>query len=130
MKPAFAGGVNIALKIPRVHFAKTLAFYRDILGFEPEEVPSGTPSVSGCYRFSFGPNTIWLDEVDSYSQSDIWLELQTDNIKAATEHLHAQQIPLRDELEKLPEDVNGHWISDPAGNILLLHQANKTNGNS
>ena len=37
-------------------------------------------------------------------------------------HLTQAGTPVRDELEPLG-DFPGHWISDPAGNILLVSQA-------
>lgn len=32
--PGFRGGMNIAFKIPRHVYDRTITFYRDILGFE------------------------------------------------------------------------------------------------
>jgi len=116
-RPVFSGGLNIALKIPKVHFERTVAFYRDVLGFDvrPEH---GQPTKS-C-SFAFGPNRLWLDCVDVYAQTDVWLELTTDDVAAATEHLRAAQVPIRDELEPLPPGMSGHWISNPAGIVHLL----------
>ena len=37
-------------------------------------------------------------------------------------HLRQAGVPVRDELEPLG-DFPGHWISDPAGNILLVSRA-------
>ncbi len=37
-------------------------------------------------------------------------------------HLKSAGVPVRDELEPLG-DFLGHWISDPAGNVLLVSQA-------
>jgi hypothetical protein len=64
---------------------------------------------------------LWLDEVPSYSKSDIWLQLQTSDVERAMAHLKEAGTPVRDELEPLG-DFPGHWISDPAGNILLVSQ--------
>lgn len=52
--------------------------------------------------------------MDTYSQTDIWLELKAGNINKAREYLRGSGVPFRDELEKLPENLDGHWISDPA----------------
>jgi len=30
----FQGGLNVAMKLPKAEFDRTLSFYRDILGFE------------------------------------------------------------------------------------------------
>jgi hypothetical protein len=40
---------------------------------------------------------------------------------SAMAHLKEAGTPVRDELEPLG-DFPGHWISDPAGNILLVSQ--------
>ena len=40
----------------------------------------------------------------------------------AARHVRDAGVPVRDELEPLGE-FPGHWISDPAGNVLLLSQA-------
>ncbi|MGD8293677.1 MAG: VOC family protein [Desulfobacterales bacterium] len=34
MKPKFSPGKNIAMKVPTHEYDNTVAFYRDILGFE------------------------------------------------------------------------------------------------
>lgn len=120
--PRFTGGVNIAMKIPKEDYEETVDFYRDVLRLDVKEVAeTGTPTVSRTHSVQFGPNTLWLDCVDRYSQKDIWLELRTDNLDAATSRLAAAGIPTCDEIEDLPDmDVAGHWIKDPAGTVHLL----------
>ncbi len=119
MKPTFAGGVNIALKIPKSKYEETVRFYRDILKLEvgPEK-PMEHPTVSKPHQVTFGPNTVWLDCVENYSHSEVWLEMKTNNVAEATSHLAAHGIGTRDELEKIPEEM--HWIQDPAGNVFVL----------
>jgi hypothetical protein len=51
----------------------------------------------------------------------IWLQVQTSDVERAMAHLKEAGTPVRDELEPLG-DSPGHWISDPAGNILLVSQ--------
>ena len=112
-KPRFSGGSNIAIKIPKYKYADAVRFYKDII-----KLPyKGKHNNSHC--FEFGQVTLWLDEVENYSQTDIWLELNTDDTDKAIEYLEQEAIPRRDELEPL-EDIEGHWISDPAGVIHLL----------
>ncbi|HSN71706.1 MAG TPA: VOC family protein [Steroidobacteraceae bacterium] len=120
-KPGFRGGVNVAMKIPKSQFEATLRFYRDVLGFEVrQQMGQGTPV---SYSLEFGPVTLWLDRVDNYAHADVWLEIATDDLDAATEHLGAHGTRIRDELEPL-YGVNGHWISNPAGVVhLLVEQA-------
>lgn len=116
--PVFRGGINIAIKIPKVHFEKTVAFYRDVLGLPvvKEEDQLTGPS----YSCRFGPNKLWFDQFENYSQTDIWLDLETDDIEGAMARLREHDIPVRDELEPLPGEMNGHWISSPAGTVHLL----------
>lgn len=117
-QPTFSGGGNIALKIPRFRFAETVAFYRDTLRL-PYLGQRGTSHV-----FQFGAMRLWLDEVPNYSQADVWLELKSDDLEAATDSLVASGTPVRDELEPLGE-FQGHWISDPAGVVYLLAQTDE-----
>jgi hypothetical protein len=63
---------------------------------------------------------LWLDKVGHQSQPDIWLELLTDDLDGALMRF-GDAVPVRDELEPLGS-LKAHWISDPAGNVLLLHQ--------
>ena len=116
-KATFRAGVNVAMKIPKSQFDATLAFYRDVLGFAVRrESGQGTPV---SYSLQFGPITLWLDRVDNYAHADVWLEIATEDLAAATQHLQAHGARIRDELEPL-YGVNGHWISNPAGVVHLL----------
>lgn len=121
MEPSFTGGLNIAMKIPRADYDATVAFYRDVLGFElVEEDTSATPTVTRSHRLRYGPVTLWLDRVDSYSRSDVWLELRTDDVPAAVRRLTEAGHPPCDEVEPITEPGVGHWIKNPAGVVHLL----------
>lgn len=125
---SFSAGPNIALKIPKNKFEQTVAFYRDVLKFEVVERDITHPTVSRTFEVTFGSNTIWLDCVDNYAKSDIWLELQTDNVAQATAYLDQHGVPTCDELEQIPE--NRHWIQDPAGNVLIIGPNSQANAHS
>jgi hypothetical protein len=115
--PAFSAGSNIAIKVPRYRWADTVAFYRDVL-----RLPYLGPYVGAAgesERFRFGALTLWIDCVAHQSQTDVWLEVRTADPDGAARWLSAHGTPLRDELEPLG-DVAGHWISDPAGTVLLV----------
>lgn len=103
-------GKNIAIKVPLHRWDETVAFYRDRAGL------TVTKECENSVAFAFGQMTLWIDKVETQSQSDIWLELITDDPDKAIETL---QSPVRDELEPL-DNVNGHWTSDPAGVVLLV----------
>lgn len=105
-------GRNIAIKVPLHRWDETIAFYRDKVGMKVRtELESST-------GFEFGSMTLWIDRVPAQSQTDVWLELFTDDPGAALDRLGG---PLRDELEPL-DGVEGHWTSDPAGVVLLVRK--------
>ena len=114
-RPRFVGGGNIAIKVPRYRFEETIAYYRDVLGLPP----LGREGDSESFRF--GAMRLWLDRVDHQSQTDVWLELFTDDPDAAFVHLQGHGVPARDEVEPLG-DFPGHWVSDPAGVIMIVRR--------
>ena len=120
MEPKFEGGINIAVKIPKKKYDETVAFYRNILKLSVEEKPISNPTVSRTHQVKFGNNILWLDCVDNYSHSENWLELNVDNVPAATQYLGSKGVETCDELEKLPENM--HWITDPAGTVFILKE--------
>jgi hypothetical protein len=117
----FVGGVNIAIKIPKSKYEQTVTFYRDILKLPVEEKPITNPTVSRTHEVKFGPNTVWLDCVDNYTHSEVWLDLKTNDVDVATDYLLSKGINTVDELEEIPKDM--HWIMDPAGTVLILNGA-------
>lgn len=117
--PTFTAGLNIAMKIPSADFDATVTFYRDVLGFDVTEEDPGTPSISRSCAVRFGPNTLWLDRADDAARSDLWLQLRTDDVEAATARLAEAGIGTCDEMEQL-SDPNAHWIKNPAGVVHLL----------
>jgi len=46
MNTKFKAGINIAIKIPKNKYEKTVTFYRDILKLDVEEKPIDNPTVS------------------------------------------------------------------------------------
>lgn len=124
-KPEFTAGLNIAMKIPKAQYEATVAFYRDTLGFDvKEEDVSYAPTVSRTHSVRFGPNTLWLDRVDNYSRPDLWLQLHTDDLDAATSRLADVGVHPCDEVEPLEGlDARFHWIKNPAGIVHLLAES-------
>jgi len=118
MDTNFEGGINIAVKIPKSKYDKTVAFYRDILKLEIKEKPITNPTVSRTYQVKFGNNTLWLDCVDNYTHSETWLELNVPDVDIATKYLNSKGVETCDELEQLPENM--HWITDPAGTVFIV----------
>lgn len=110
---ALRAGDNIAIKIPAHKHAETVAFYRDAIGLPLIEERADT------VLFRFGSLTLWLDRIEHQSQTDVWLEVKADDVEGATERLRAAGATVRDGIEPL-EGVRGHWISDPAGVVLLV----------
>lgn len=103
-------GRNIAIKVPLYKWAETVAFYRDKIGL------AVVKELDGSVAFAFGAMTLWIDCVERQSQVDVWLEFLTDEPDTAVKDLGTA---VRDELEPLGE-VKGHWVSDPAGTVLLV----------
>lgn len=120
MNPEFEAGINIAIKIPKSKYEKTVAFYRDILKLDVEEKSIKNPTVSRTHQVKFGHNIIWLDCVDNYTHSETWLQLTVPNVEEAADYLMAKGIDTCDELEELPKNM--HWITDPAGTVFNLQQ--------
>ncbi|QBJ88637.1 hypothetical protein DDI74_01440 [Chryseobacterium gleum] len=120
MNPKFQAGINIAIKIPKSKYEKTVAFYKDILKLEVEEKPISNPTVSRTHEVQFGNNVIWLDCVDNYTHSETWLQLTVPDVEAATQYLRSNGVETCDEIESLPENM--HWITDPAGTVFNLQQ--------
>jgi hypothetical protein len=115
---AFTGGPNIAIKIPRIKYADTVKFYRDVLRLEVEEQPIDSSTVSRTHRVKFGASVVWLDCVDNYTHSETWLELRTPDVPLAADYLRSRGVATVDELERIPKEM--HWVMDPAGTVLLL----------
>jgi len=120
MNTKFKAGINIAIKIPKNKYEKTVAFYRDILKLDVEEKPIDNPTVSRTHEVKFGHNIIWLDCVDNYTHSETWLQLTVPNVAEATDYLLSSGVETCDEIEELPENM--HWITDPAGTVFNLQQ--------
>ncbi|HWP91435.1 MAG TPA: hypothetical protein VNN20_04460 [Thermodesulfobacteriota bacterium] len=56
--------------------------------------------------FEFGANQLWIDRVPGLSQAEIWLELITNDVSAASEHLKSAGVVRCDEIEPLPEGLH------------------------
>ncbi|HSJ67056.1 MAG TPA: VOC family protein [Anditalea sp.] len=126
--PQFRGGMNIALKIPKHVYEQTISFYRDVLGFELSKEESDF--FPECYSCQYGQIKLWFDRLDSYAQTDVWMDLETDDIASAREYLKSHRVPFRNELEKLPPDYKADWISNPAGVVMLLKEEKTFNTSS
>ena len=114
-RPAFTGGRNIAMKIPPHEYDSVVAFYRDVLG-----LPVTDAAAEGSIAFEFGPSRLWIDRVAEMSQAELWLEIDSDDTAAAADHLAAHGIVRCDEIEKLPADLDGFWIANPANIVHLV----------
>ena len=120
MNTKFEAGINIAIKIPKNKYKKTVAFYRDILKLEVEEKKIVNPTVSRTHKVKFGNNILWLDCVDNYTHSETWLQLTVPDVEEATAYLQSNDVETCDEIEEIPEKM--HWITDPAGTVFNLQQ--------
>lgn len=114
MNTSFAGGRNIAMKVPPHHYDQTVRFYRDVLGLE--QIEPGNPDIS----FAFGANRLWIDRVETVSQAELWLELTADDVPAAADRLAEAGVVRCDAIEKLPDGFTGFWIANPAAVVHLV----------
>jgi hypothetical protein len=113
-KVKFAGGRNIAMKVPPHLYEATVQFYRDVVGLKLIE--DHPPSIA----FEFGGNQLWIDRVPGLSQAEIWLELITNDVSAASDHLKSSNVVRCDEIEPLPEELQAFWVSSPASIVHLV----------
>ncbi len=120
MKPTFTPGANIAVKVPPHEYDSTVAFYRDILGLNPVQLESSDSYDS--VAFEFGDKNLWIDKISGISQAEIWLEIKTDDIQKAEAYFETKGLCRRDEIEPLPSDFKGFWLSSPANIIHLIQQ--------
>ena len=111
----FEGGRNIAMKVPPHQYDATVRFYRDVLGLKPAD---GVAEETAA--FEFGANTLWIDEVPTMSQAELWLELVTDDTAAAGRLLAEAGVSRCDAIEALANDFDGFWISSPASIVHLV----------
>lgn len=114
----FAGGPNIAMKVPPHLWEETVRFYRDVLGLREIDNPfeSGPLSVG----FEFGANRLWIDRVVGTSQAEMWLQLTTRDTAAAAQHLAGAGVVRCDEIEPMPEGASAFWISSPSSIVHLV----------
>ncbi|WP_437918304.1 VOC family protein [Sphingobacterium sp. LRF_L2] len=119
MEISFDAGINIAMKIPLEKYRETVAFYRDILLFDVEEIPITHPTVLATHRLTFGQNILWLDCVKELTSSKIWFEILTKNIMETTNYLHTNEVRFCDEIEAIDQSKM-HWIKDPCDNVILV----------
>ena len=115
----FAGGRNIAMKVPPHQWEATVRFYRQTLGLRELDNPytSGPQAVG----FAFGSNRLWIDRVPGMSQAEVWLQVTTEDTTAAAEHLEVEGVIRCDEIEPLGTTA-AFWITNPASIVHLVSE--------
>lgn len=108
------------MKIPTHEYQNTVRFYREVLRLK-EITSTGSDDTP---RFEFGDKVLWLDCVPGISQAEIWLEVVTNDIDQASDHLKEQGCHRRDEIEPLPSGFKAFWISSPSNIIHLVSASN------
>lgn len=112
-KPTFRGGRNIAMKVPAHQYDATIESYSRL----------GIPILdqsSNHVLFQFGPIRLHVDKVANLSQAEIWLELVVSDAKAAAPDLEQADFVRCDEVEQLPEDYPGFWVTSPSSIVHLV----------
>jgi len=118
MRPVFTPGGNIALKVPAHEYEQTVHFYAAVLGFAKRTINPVDDNASVV--FAFGDKNLWIDRVDSISQAEVWLELCAPDVALAQQYLRDQGCAIRNEIEPLPDNINGFWVSSPCNIIHLV----------
>ena len=121
-KPKFLAGRNIAIKVPPHQYEATIRFYGEVLGFKEVE------RLAASVVFEFGTNKLWIDSVPAVSQAEIWLEVLTSDIEAASDHLETAGIARCDEIELLPEGLKAFWVSSPSSIVHLVCEDSEMQG--
>ena len=116
MKPRFFPGRNIAVKVPSHEFEDMVFFYGTLLGLERLTANCGEDSAV----FEFGGKSLWVDRTPGLSQAELWLEIETANPEDATQYLAANGCVFRNDIESLPDTVNGFWLNSPSNIIHLV----------
>ena len=76
------------MKVPPHQHEAVVRFYRDVLGLEQLE--------HEALGFKFGSDQLWIDRVPSMSQAELWLEVVTEDTKAAGAPAHRRKDALVD----------------------------------
>jgi hypothetical protein len=74
----------------------------------------------GGYLFKFGDKSLWIDKIPGIRRAEVWLEVMTEDLEAASEYLKKSNCIRRDEVEPLPKGFKGFWIANPANIIHLV----------
>ncbi|TQV82033.1 hypothetical protein [Denitrobaculum tricleocarpae] len=111
--PGFKPGTNIAMKLPAHLFDQTVSFYEETLSL-PVEYEEESAVVD------FGAVRLWLDKVPAMTQPELWLEVTTPDTVAASDYLQQQGVVRCDQVEPLPEGLDGFWIAAPGGIVHLV----------
>ena len=74
----------------------------------------------GTKAFEFGPIRLWIDRMPHLAQGEMWLELVAPRHDSGRQHLEAAGVVRCNEVEKLPPDLDGFWILNPAGIVHLV----------
>ena len=116
MSVKIEGGVNIAMKVPSHQYQAVIAFYRDVVGLEP--IAEKAPAVG----FKLGPNQLWIDEAETMTQAEVWLELFTPDHASALKRLEDGGAVRCDPIEPLGEAFRGGWIMNPANIVHMVRE--------
>jgi predicted enzyme related to lactoylglutathione lyase len=118
MKPEFSPGKNIAIKTPAHEYDSVVRFYSEVLGFKP--LTHSDPGQFDSVCFAFGDKVLWVDRIEGLSQAEVWLEITSSDVQAAQKYLEQTGCSIRNEIEQLPDSLDGFWLSSPSNIIHLV----------
>lgn len=102
------------MKVPTEAFDATVAFYTKTLGFRVESRDASSVVID------FVGKHLWIDRVETIEKSEVWLEVATHDLAAASSHLAANGVTRCDEVEALPKGMVAFWIKNPASVVHLV----------
>ena len=101
------------MKVPAHQFDSTIESYSRL----------GIPILgrsSTSVTFQFGPMNLHVDKVANLSQAELWLEFIVSDAKAAAGYVEKASFVRCDQVESLPTDFPGFWVTSPSSIVHLV----------
>ena len=101
------------MKVPAHQFDATVESYRQL------GIPVLAQS-SSSVLFQFGPTHLHVDKIENIERAEIWLELVVSDANAAAAVVEHAKFERCDDVEQLPKDYPGFWVTSPSSIVHLV----------